>query len=83
MGMETTRDLLINVVSRNVIGVYATEDEALRAVAQGLERYGVQDRTARNLTMHRQFANRPDEVMAGGEELVQRALQRFPLRQSA
>ena len=66
--------LLMNLASGNVVGVYDTEEGAIQAVAEGLQRYGHNDPTARNLQLQQQRAGQADQPLLSGEALVRRAL---------
>lgn len=65
---------LIDIESGNMVGSFATEREALLAVAEIARHYGEDSDAARSLSLFRDDAQPEDGFIADGEELVRRAL---------
>lgn len=69
---------LLDVETNNMIGAYDSEDEALRDVLDTVRRYGLSSEAVSSLGMtHR------GSLVAEGEQLAQRALDRLPEKRPA
>ena len=60
---------LLDIDTNNVVGVHATEDEALAVVRDTIARYGEQSVAVQDLGLHG-----PEGFIASGAELARRAL---------
>jgi len=72
---------LVRITTENSLGWYDTEEAALENIANEVSIVGA-DKATRNVALHR-VTTASDEVIAAGEALVSRALERFPQRRSA
>jgi len=70
--------LLFNDRTANLVGNYDSLDEALEGVSFTIDHHHGNPKATRNLTLQQ-----GPKVIASGDELRRRALERFPLRNSA
>jgi len=68
----------VNLHAASLLGTYASEDEALAAVARSVRHNGGNIQSAKHIALQVHVPGQPDHPLESGEDLARAAVERFP-----